>query len=79
MIINTIINHFYKQISKTNEYKQISENAICYLEERTKIIEDMENVLYEMSLKDELTKEEKRNYRLWNFILGELKIWCLRH
>ena len=74
-MITRIINNFYKQTIKGNNYKQIHSDALCYPQEREAIIMDMEDALYEMIELHELTRKEKLNYRLWSFAVSELKIW----
>ena len=48
MIITAIINNFYKQTTKGNNYRQIHSDALYYPQEREAIIMDIEDALYEM-------------------------------
>ena len=77
-MIRMLINRFYKLTADGNSYKRIDSQALCYPQERETIIMDIEDVLYGMTELHELTMQEKRNYRIWHYVVGELKIWCTR-
>lgn len=69
-----LINKFYKQTRK-EIFMQVRKDYLYDYDHLRQIIADLTKVLSSMEQNKNLTKKEYRQYRLYNYILGEVKMF----